>query len=238
MVQEAMVTGATTAAHDTPVDDESVAQEQQINLELDRLSTFQTPDTSPRFGISPYSEEEILARIDRMTRKSKTYRSLYAMHPELDSRNRGPSLAEIRARPTRKQMCGKASSLSRLGPQIFEKKMSAIRNGLKRITPVDLTTDTHVNNNRHTTSVDSDVDMTGTDTQQAEAEAAIAAWNPEEPSEPEEFKSLDEALGMPTELVPMMYDHQLVFRDGTRTASGRLGRAKNIYRIGWAAKGQ
>ncbi|KAF4548050.1 Hypothetical protein D9617_32g091700 [Elsinoe fawcettii] len=55
-----------------------------------------------------------------------------------------------------------------------------------------------------------------------------------ENSQPKVYDSLEAMVEMPESVVPMIYEGQLVYTDGAslKNARGRVGRAKNIYRIG------
>ncbi|KAF2153051.1 hypothetical protein K461DRAFT_134035 [Myriangium duriaei CBS 260.36] len=55
-------------------------------------------------------------------------------------------------------------------------------------------------------------------------------------SQQKQFSSLEELVEMPASVDLMIQEGQLVVVDGSRNARGRSGRARNVYRIGHAAK--
>ena len=126
--------------------------------------------------------------------------------PAFDSRTlppfppSGPSLEEIRKRPTRKHLFGKPANVSRVGPSLFEDKMRAIHAGLRRAAS---------NGNGK-----SKTDRSAANDQ--EWSETAYAW--EETAEVEDFESLDDLLGVPAICLPIIYDHQLVFREGAKVS--------------------
>lgn len=152
-------------------------------------------------------------------------KSLFKTYPELDPKTtttNGPTLDEIRARPTRKQIFGKNAMISRLGTGPSDEKMAIIRTALHRAPLCD------ANGVERGDSHDSEASVPG-----------ATAWNKVDGfGEPEEFDNLDDLLGIPRTVLPIIHDGQLVFRDAGKSVMGRMARAKVFYRIGHEAKGQ
>lgn len=59
-----------------------------------------------------------------------------------------------------------------------------------------------------------------------------------DPNKPEIFDTLEELLGLPSNLVPTLYEGRLAFRDGTMGADGKLPRAKNVFKVGRNVPGE
>lgn len=120
-------------------------------------------------------------------------------------------VAEIRKRPTRKQMFGKPGSrLKQPGP--------AVEQDISYVPPAARGT---VSPEKRPRAI---IDALPTD-----------EYDWEKPATRQEFMSLQEFFGMPNNPVPIISEGQLAFRDGTLTDDGRLPRAKVLYKVGYGA---
>ncbi|KAH0364087.1 hypothetical protein KCU65_g6985, partial [Aureobasidium melanogenum] len=113
-------------------------------------------------------------------------------------------MEEIRARPTRKQIFGKVA-LSRVAGNDALTKLNEMKLGKQRIE--------HVNYYKGYTE---------------EEIAEEKRLNEQEGY----YNTVEELLGLPQQVVPQIYEQQLAFRDYAPNKSGRIGRAKHIYKIG------
>ena len=55
-------------------------------------------------------------------------------------------------------------------------------------------------------------------------------WEKDASSTPEEFGSLDEFFDFPANVIPIISEGQLAYRDGTRNDDGRLPRAREVFK--------
>ncbi|PSK34349.1 hypothetical protein B9Z65_8675 [Elsinoe australis] len=160
-------------------------------------------------NLSALSESRILEAI-RVRNQNCAAMSLADSYPIT-----APSVPQsvIDARPTRKQRMRMPNGdhISRLGHNTAVERYKAICENLgRRDAPDGSEGDTNLANDYGVADIDFDS------------------------TEPERYNSLEEMFEMPKSVVPIIYEGQLAFTDGTtqRNARGRPGRAKNIYRIG------
>ncbi|KAG9947128.1 hypothetical protein KCU85_g5989, partial [Aureobasidium melanogenum] len=113
-------------------------------------------------------------------------------------------MEEIRARPTRKQIFGKVA-LSRVAGNDALTKLNEMKLGKQRIDHVDY--------------------YKGYTEEEIAEEKRL---NEQEGY----YNTVEELLGLPQQVVPQIYEQQLAFRDYAPNKSGRIGRAKHIYKIG------
>lgn len=114
-------------------------------------------------------------------------------------------LKEIRERPTRKQMFGKPASHSRLRSEGTLPILLIIPNTMspaKRTRPL--------------------FDATLNDPYPWE--------NPDVDPTLKEYKTLDDFFDLPANMIPIISEGQLAYRDGTRTDDGRLPRAREVFK--------
>lgn len=135
-----------------------------------------------------------------------TVTSLFDEWPEFrDEESFDPEekLAEIRKRPTRKQMFGKPASHSRLGRQ--EDRTSIPMN--PTLASREKRSRTLFDANNPYPWEDPDIDPTR-----------------------KECKTLEEFWDYPANMLPIISDGHLAYRDGTRNEDGRLPRAREIFK--------
>ncbi|KAI4742242.1 hypothetical protein E4T50_07369 [Aureobasidium sp. EXF-12298] len=113
-------------------------------------------------------------------------------------------MEEIRARPTRKQIFGKVA-LSRVAGNDALTRLNEVKLGKQRIDEVNI--------------------YKGYTEEEIEEEKRL---NEQEGY----YNTVEELLGLPEKVVPQIYEQQLAFRDYAPNKSGRIGRAKHIYKIG------
>ncbi|KAM0715459.1 hypothetical protein Q7P37_008957 [Cladosporium fusiforme] len=116
-------------------------------------------------------------------------------------------LKEIQNRPTRKQMFGKPASQTRLHP-----------NGPPPISPMTSNTARTTSTKRSRPLIDAALNE-------------LYPWeNPDVDPTRKEYKTLEEFFALPANMIPIISDGQLAYRDGTRTDDGRLPRAREVFK--------
>lgn len=122
-----------------------------------------------------------------------------------NSFDRQEKLAEISKRPSRKEMFGKPASQSRLRPKDSTPDSPFIPTNFspakRQRAPVNLSV------------------------------KDLYPWeNPDIDPTRKEYKTLEEFFDLPANMIPIISDGQLAYRDGTRTDDGRLPRAREIFK--------
>lgn len=84
-------------------------------------------------------------------------------------------------------------------------------------------------------AVPTDADAVGpANTMRRRATQDVTMWDADDDS-PQPFDTLEELFGMPQQMIPVVHDNQLAYRDGARNPDGSLPRAKIIYKTGYQA---
>ncbi|KAK3110662.1 hypothetical protein LTR53_014826, partial [Teratosphaeriaceae sp. CCFEE 6253] len=145
-----------------------------------------------------------------------TARSLFEEWPEYDPKNRldvPAKTEEIKKRPTRKQMFGKAAMYSRLGGTVTCAN-SDTADDEKRV------------------GDQGDDGTLGRRTRSPKKPVSYAAL-PALEEAVHEVKTMEEFFGLPCKPIPVVHKGQLAYRDGTRDVKGRLPRAGVFYNTGY-----
>ncbi|GAB7346572.1 hypothetical protein MBLNU457_5762t1 [Dothideomycetes sp. NU457] len=133
----------------------------------------------------------------------------------MKQKSAGPTLAEIKARPTRKQMMHKPQSASRLGEHIFTQRMNNMMNGARR----------DIDPERKLKTLDE------LPKQVCDELGGVLGI------ESEGFDSVEQLLELPRDVFPTVYKGELVFADNSnRSARSRSNRNATKYRYGPAAR--
>jgi hypothetical protein len=143
--------------------------------------------------------------INKLPVQNQLVASLYKEWPEYRAENmldEEAKLAEIVKRPTRKQMFGKPALCSRLRVREPSVEVPAI--------PVNVSPEKRTRLFIHPDN--------------------LYPWEKDASSTFEEFKSLDEFFDFPTNVIPIISEGQLAYRDGTRNDDGRLPRAREVFK--------
>ncbi|KAI5256832.1 hypothetical protein E4T42_01516 [Aureobasidium subglaciale] len=155
-------------------------------------------------------DKERLALLEEMMYPTKPSTPRWPTHLKATLSKPSPSspaeasLDEIRARPTRKQIFGKVG-LSRLANNDAITQLNAIKLGSQNIGNVNI--------------------HKGYTEEEVQEEKRL--------NEPEGFyNTMEEMLNMPPTVVPFIHDQQLAFRDFAPNAQGKVGRPRQIYRLG------
>jgi hypothetical protein len=148
-----------------------------------------------------------LSNQDFLVHREDLATSLYEEWPELlqqasDEHNK---LEEIRKRPKKKQVFGRPASNAHLQPH---KPLSGPATRPRNLSP----------EKRSRTMTDPTPDE-------------LWPWeNPEVDHTRKESKTLEEFFDFPQNMIPIISEGQLAYRDGTRTDDGRLPRAREIFK--------
>ena len=143
--------------------------------------------------------------INKLPARNQFVTSFYNEWPEYREENildEQAKVAEIVKRPTRKQMFGKPALCSRLRVREPSVEVHAI--------PVNVSPE-----KRTKLFIDPDNPY---------------PWEKDASSTLEEFGSLDEFFDFPANVIPIISEGQLAYRDGTRNDDGRLPRAREVFK--------
>jgi hypothetical protein len=135
--------------------------------------------------------------------------SLYDEWPEFrqHASDEHDKLAEIQKRPRKKNLFGKSAS----HPQVrFETELSAQTFATTNFSP---------EKRSRTRMVD------------ARPDEPYPWENPDNDPTRKEYTSLEEFFDFPDNMIPIISEGQLAYRDGTRTDDGRLPRAREIFKL-------
>lgn len=141
--------------------------------------------------------------------------------------DREAKIAEIKARPTRKERFTNRLSYARP-----ERNMHAIHDEVDRPLPkaakrkAPLLTNGH-KNGIHSRNSRRDVDM----------QTIASDGDSSGLKKPKLYGSLEEMLGLPNNMIPTLYEGRLMFRDGT-LVNGELKRAKERWAVGRNVPGE
>jgi len=166
----------------------------------------------PAFSLSNGLLSSSLAQLIKHNTQNRdfTAKSLFEEWPAYEPSNqfnREEKAAEIKQRPTRKQMFGK--------PAMYSKLASNERQG------------------SWVSSTDQQGQDSGRRSSSTRDQGNLTSFSFDLSEPVKHFDKLDDFLGLPNDPLPMLYNQELVFRDGTRE-NGRLPRAKVYYKTGFA----
>ena len=131
-------------------------------------------------------------------------KSFFSAWPEYDPANafdRSSKIEEIRQRPRRKQLFGKPAMYSPLG------EMDILQPRARR-----------------------GISTTQQKSHAPRGESKQVRTTDSEGTTYVEYETIEEFLALPDDLIPMILEGQLCYRDGKRNKDGSLSRAKTIYR--------
>jgi hypothetical protein len=184
------------------------ATEHRDNIDLGRsteASNSLIPSKRAKVVILNMRKGSLSDDVNKPPTRNHLVTSFYSEWPEYRKENihdEQAKVAEIVKRPTRKQMFGKPALCSRLRVQETSVEVPAI--------PV------HVSPEKRTKLfIDPDNPY---------------PWEKDAGSIFEEFGSLDEFFDFPANVIPIISEGQLAYRDGTRNDDGRLPRAREVFK--------
>jgi hypothetical protein len=182
--------------------------EHRDNLDLGRsteASNSLLPSKRAKVVILNMRKGSLSDDVNKLPTRNHLVTSFYSEWPEYRRENildEQAKVAEIVKRPTRKQMFGKPALCSRLRVREPSVEVPAI--------PV------HVSPEKRTKLfIDPDNPY---------------PWEKDAGSIFEEFGSLDEFFDFPANVIPIISEGQLAYRDGTRNDDGRLPRAREVFK--------
>jgi hypothetical protein len=184
----------------------ATATESRDSLDLERsteASNSLIPSKKAKVVILNMRKGSLSDSINKLPVRNQLITSFYSEWPEYHEENifdEQAKVAEIIKRPTRKQMFGKPALCSRLRVRERSAEVPAI--------PV------MVSPEKRTRSFIVDPDNP----------------YPWEKDDGEEFETLDEFFDFPANVIPIISEGQLAYRDGMRNDDGRLRRAREVFK--------